>query len=209
MATAARTIEKTRRLEPLETVEVRYPFPDSALPQLWDWLNGKDNKTRKMVADDDAPETLDEFIDSELERTEAGARKFAVWRGDELGGCIWAEEVNIKVQNAVQAHCVFKSDFFGHKTTLPALLQMAQLIFEAGYKKIEMPVFNHNNPIKALLKRAGAHSEGVSRAHTTQDGQPVDVALYAFFDTDFQKLYPDKGDRHGKRETSRTDQSRD
>lgn len=161
-------------MKPDFRIEVKYPFPDASLPQLWSWCEA----FRNRVADDYAPQTIDQFVNLELAREQQGVRKFGVYRDDELGGAIWLAPENDIV---VSAHCVFKREFFGRKTTYPALYQMAEMTFEAGFQKISMQVFEDNDAIKCLLQQIGARREGTLKSHTLRQGSPVDVVLFALF----------------------------
>lgn len=163
-----------RHSQVLQQVEVRFPFPDSALPQLWLWCE----KFRHLVADDYAPKDMEDFVNYELARSEQGGVKYGVYRADEIGGCIWVEPVNYRV---VSAHCVFKKEFFGHQTTLPALTQVADYLFAQGVKKIQMNCFDHNAAIKSLLRKLGTVKEGILRQQTTQNGKPIDILLLALY----------------------------
>lgn len=160
-------------------IEIR-EFPDAALPQLWAWCEA----FRNQVADDYSPKTINEFVDFELAREAARVIKFGVFRDDELGGCIWVEQLSDLV---AEAHCIFKKEFFGHKTTIPALKLMAHMIFETGIQKIKMRTFADNYAIKSLLLNAGAHREGVFKNETKRNGELIDIAMFAFFASDLHE----------------------
>ena len=170
-------------MKPVPHIEIR-EFPDSALPQLWAWCEA----FRNQVADDYSPKTIDKFVEYELERTRAKVLKFGVYRDGELGGCIWVEQLSDLI---AEAHCVFKRDFFGQATTLPALKLMAEMIFETGIKKIKMRTFRDNSAIKSLLLNAGAHQEGILRQETVRNGKLIDILLFAFFDEDLKRQQED------------------
>lgn len=169
-------------------IEIR-EFPDSALPQLWAWCQA----FRHQVADDYSPRTIDEFVEFELARERAKVLKFGIYRDGELGGCIWVEQISDLI---AEAHCIFKKDFFGHRTTIPALRLMAEKIFDTGIQKIKMRTFDDNYAIKSLLLAAGAHREGIFRKETTRGGKSVDIVMFAFFDSDLEPEEKTNGKRN-------------
>jgi RimJ/RimL family protein N-acetyltransferase len=168
------------KTKPSPRVEAVTPFPEQALPLLWHWLEA----FRKNVADDDAPDNLEDFIELELQASERGVVTFGIYRDNELGGCVWFQQLSPRMG---AAHCVFKKDFFGHVTTIPALNSVAGQLFDAGIERITMQVFEHNHAIKSLIKQIGAKEEGTLREFTTQGGRPVNMVLYGLLKDEWEE----------------------
>lgn len=168
------------KTKPSASIVVECPFPDVALPLLWNWIE----EARHQVADDFSPQTPDEFIALERQRAESGeVLSFAIYRDHELGGYV---RVVPTLPMSVEAHCIFKREFYGYQTTLPALNDVARQLFEAGIERLTLPVFAHNTAIRSLLKRGGAVEEGCLRAYTRQNGQPVDVIIFGLLRSDWE-----------------------
>jgi RimJ/RimL family protein N-acetyltransferase len=168
-------ISKTK---PSARIVVECPFPDVALPLLWNWIEA----ARNQVADDFGPRTSAEFIEQERARVGQVAT-FAIYRDHELGGycrVVPTSEITCDV------HCIFSKSFYGYQTTLPALNELARQLFEAGIERITMSTFAHNAAIRALLKRGGAIEEGRLREGTRQDGRPVDVLIFGLLKREWE-----------------------
>lgn len=159
-------------LKPVD-IELISPFPAYAWPRVWDWMA----KFRHRTMDDSGPTTLEEFMQQRQDRDQI-EMSWGVSRDGELGGVVTflpASEI------VGYAHTVFRPDFWGHHITIPALRQVADQIFEAGYSKIAMTPFADNFAIGAVLKKLGAVREGVLKRHTMRNGELVDMALWALF----------------------------
>ena len=158
---------------PSAHIEITYPFPFERFAEVWEWMQ----PFFASVADDFSPVTAEQFLAIEESRKDQVVT-FAIWRDGELGGCVWAYPVSPIL---VDCHCVFKKSFFGHRTTLPALEQVKELLFNEGVEKIQMQVFAHNNAVRSLIRKLGGVEEGRLRAHTRQQGSPIDVIVYGLF----------------------------
>gem|GEM_PF-1272088 len=154
----------------LTMIEARNPFPLESLPDVWEWTLAVPRATR----DDFSPQTLEEFLLNQIERSD-DLYTWGIYRDEEIGGIVWVEQVSPIV---VAAHCLFKKSFYGHRTTIPALNQIAAKLFAAGFEKIQMPTFADNHAIRSLIKKLGGKQEGLLRRHTRRDGQPLDVVIF-------------------------------
>ena len=155
------------------------PFPEYALPRVWTWIED----FRHRVADDFSPKTLAEFMVHWRER-EPFRKTWGVWRGEDLGGLIVFEAWQPGVGTS---HALFKRSFWGRTTTRAALELVYAELFESGVRKVVSFPFRGNNAIIALGKSLGAVTEGVLKAQTLRDGQPVDVIILSLFKEDFEK----------------------
>ena len=148
-------------------IRITSPFPLSAVPRVWTWCQ----EFRARVADDFGPKTLAEFV-TKWENTPQ--RSWAIYRGDELGGMVsfeqWTELVGT-------AHCTFKRSFWGWRTTLPALAQIAGEIFAGGIHKLVFMVYEDNHAIRSLLKQLGAVQEGLIHEATKREGKFVSIVV--------------------------------
>lgn len=157
-------------------IELVSPFPLSELPLAWSWIK----QFRRSVADDFAPQTFNQFLIQERAR-QGQAASYGVVRQGELGGIVW---VDVESPVIARAHCIFKREFWGRNTVLPALNLIADGVFEAGIHKIVMPVFADNRAIRSVCRALGAEQEGYLRQHTLRDGQMVDMVLFGLLATD-------------------------
>ncbi|HEX8186526.1 MAG TPA: GNAT family protein [Blastocatellia bacterium] len=166
--------------KPSPQIEAIAPFPDEALPLLWLWME----EFRTSVADDFSAQTPHEFIAEQRELAQTrGTITYGIYRDLELGGFV---QVIITSPVACQAHCVFKREFFGHQTTVPALNEVARQLFDAGIERITMTPLASNNAIKSLIKAIGAVEEGRLRGATRQNGEPVDLLIFGLLKSDWQ-----------------------
>jgi len=155
------------------------PFPLSAAPRVWLWMND----FRWRVADDFGPQTLEEFVEQCMLRSRT-EQQWAVYRDGEICGFITFEPVN---PVSGQAHCLFRKDFWGRGTTETALRMVAREIFSGGVKKISMTIFSDNKAIKALLLKLGARQEGLLRQQTVRGGKPVDMVVLGLLAEEFEE----------------------
>jgi RimJ/RimL family protein N-acetyltransferase len=147
---------------------------------VWEWIQ----PFRRRVCDDFAPKTRSEFTDVYLQRMEAPhITSWGVWRDGELGGVIWFERVGI----AGIVHVVVKRSFWGAETTGPALSAVATEIFAegSGVRKIGALFFADNHAVRAAVQRFGFQREGLLRAQTLRDGQPVDMEPWGLLKEEF------------------------
>lgn len=161
-------------------IEVRSPFPDSAIPRIWTWIS----EFRNAVADDFAPKTIEEFISDWEARSQGPRVTWGVWRDGELVGLIVVDQISPIL---VTAHCLFAKRAWGHQTTVPAIRQMLDEIFAAGVRKVIGTPFAHNSQMIALMRELGFRREGTLVGHTIQHGKPVDMAAFGLFADDYLK----------------------
>ncbi len=152
------------------TVSIESPFPVYALPRVWAWAE----ESRRQVADDFAPKSLDEFLAHWDSQALAGQRSWAVRRDGELGGVVTSTRFN---PVAADAHCIFKRSFWGYATTGEALRQVFEEMFEEGVLKIATVAFSDNAAIIGLTGRLGFRREGTLERQTLRDGKLVDQVI--------------------------------
>ena len=169
------------KTSPSAKIEAVTPFPYDELDKLWEWIEA----ARKAVADDFSPTTPIEFLVDESNLPENVAT-FGILREGELGGYVKAVQTSPIV---VEAHCVFKQEFYGSATTIPALSLIAGQLFDCGIERITMPVYAHNFAIKSLIKKLGGVEEGRLRNYTKQNSQPVDLLIFGLLKADFEKIF--------------------
>lgn len=126
--------------------------------------------------DDYGPQTLEAWVEGCLQRRAAGIQTFGVVRGDLLGGMV---EVQMWNPIHASAHCLFKRDFWGSNTTIPALVDVASALFAVGVDRLTLQPFSDNLAMISLLKRLGAVEEGRMTKATRRLGAPVDLMVFA------------------------------
>jgi len=157
-------------------IETIRPFPLSAVPRVWNWMQS----LRTKLCDDYAPQSLDEFL-AHWERQTCDT--WGVLRDGELGGYVSFEKLTPVVGTA---HILFKRSFWGFRTTIPALeLVYAQAFERSGVSKILSLVFRDNHAIRALARHVGAREEGIFRNHTMRNGKPVDMVAIGLLKGEF------------------------
>jgi RimJ/RimL family protein N-acetyltransferase len=160
-------------------IEVISPFPQQSLPRVWQWIES----FRNRVVDDYSPQTLDAFVRKSIE-DQGTLQTWAVYRDGELGGMVsfekWTEHLGT-------AHCLFKREMWGRKTTRPALEQILQQIFAGSTRKLCMNVFSDNQAIIALVKELGAVTEAHYSEHTKRNGKLVAMTGLALFKKGFEQ----------------------
>lgn len=161
-------------------VHVESPFPEAALPRLWGWMEA----FRDRVADDFAPQTLEEFLDDWAERS-GGWKSWGVWLGEDLGGLVTYEPW--PTGGVGVSHALFKKSFWGRAITRAALTLVYEELFANGTRKILGFPFRGNNAIIDLGKSLGAKTEGVLRQQTLKGGQPADLVVLGLLKEDFEK----------------------
>jgi len=158
-------------------IEVVTPFPDHAVPRVWSWIQ----TFRDRVADDFAPATLEQFVAEWIER--AGERRWAVYRDGELGGMVSFQEWS---PICGTSHILFKREFWGTGTSVPAIRRIYDGLFQGGIEKILLYAFRDNDTIRSLAKgRLGAQTEGVLRNQTRRGGRLVDMVALGITKEDF------------------------
>jgi RimJ/RimL family protein N-acetyltransferase len=159
------------------SVQVNSPFPSSAWPRVWSWLQD----FRARVVDDYAPATLEDFV----ERQTAGPmRTWGVRKDGELCGVVWFEE---RSPVTGQSQAVFRKDYWGPETAGAGLRAVYAEIFAGGARKITSLVFRDNNAILSTLAALGARREGVLRKHTMRGGKLVDAVMTGLLKEDFER----------------------
>lgn len=165
-------------------IEIKRPFNGRDWFDVWHWIEAADQWER--LADDNVPRELRAFCQMQEELDSVGARtSWGVWRDDILGGIVSLEPDPLRPWIA-HCHCLFRKEFWGRRTTIPALRAVAQEVFDAGIERIEMRVFADNRAIRALIPYIGGIEEGLMRAQARRHGQDVDMAIFGMTRKDFE-----------------------
>lgn len=151
-------------------IELVSPFPVYHVPRIWGWVQ----TFRDKVADDYAPKTIHDFVEDFRRKELNGQRSWAVIRDGEMGGVIQSEAISPGVRSI---HAMFKREFWGHATTLPALRQACDQIFANDVRKLVALIFVDNGASINIAMSLGGVREGTLRAETIRNGEPVDVAI--------------------------------
>jgi RimJ/RimL family protein N-acetyltransferase len=175
-------------------IEVVSPFPEFAVPRVWDWIE----TFRQKVCDDYSPATREAFVGQTLAQLASGVRSWAIYRDGDLGGMVTYQAWNPKVGTA---HVVFKRSFWGRETTETALRAIAGEIFSSGAEKITAYFFEDNHALRGLLKRFGAKREGWFEAQTVRGGKPIAIEAVGLFK---EKFYA-SADHSGGNRSGRVD----
>jgi RimJ/RimL family protein N-acetyltransferase len=162
-------------------VNVVEPYPVYALPRLWQWAE----ESRRQVADESSPKTLDDFVQFWERLAQSGQRSWGVWRDSELGGAIWSTRFSPVVADS---HCIFKRAFWGSGTTAEALRLAYAEIFESGVQKINIVCFSDNHSLLGLVRKLGFEREGTLRKSALRDGELVDQAVIGLTKERFAEL---------------------
>lgn len=152
----------------LRELRLESPFPAYAVPRAWVWIE----EFRHRVADDFAPNTLDEFIAQWRAGAAVGTKSWAVIRDDEIGGVITARRLSPIVADA---HCIFARRFWGRETTLASLRLVFDELYRDGVEKIISLVFKDNHGVIGIIKALGGTVEGRLARHTLRGGKRVDM----------------------------------
>lgn len=163
----------------LHNVIVSSPFPVFHLPRVWVWTQ----EFRSRVADDFGPQSLDELMAQYQARIAAGLQSWSVHRDGELGGIVTFEPTS-PVCGA--AHCIFKKSFWGHETTVEAMRQVFEQVFDSGIEKILSLAFADNVQLLYAVRLLGFQKEGVLRKQTLRGGELVDMMALGCTREDFQ-----------------------
>lgn len=151
-------------------VTVESPFPQHARPRVWTWIGD----SRRFVADDFAPATLDDFIEFWERREHAGEQNWAVYRDGELGGLITSARFNPVLADF---HALFKKSFWGHGLGVEAFRLVLSEIFGAGVQKVSSACFSDNHAVLGLVAKVGFDREGLLKRNTMRDGKLVDQVM--------------------------------
>jgi RimJ/RimL family protein N-acetyltransferase len=165
-------------------VKVAAPFPVHALPRLWQWAED----SRRQVADEFAPKTLDQFVEDWERATHGGQWSWGVWRDGDLGGAIWSRRLSPVMADS---HCIFKRAFWGSGTTAEALrLAYADIFADDQVQKIAIVCFADNHALLGLVRKLGFEREGILRKSTLREGKLVDQAVIGLTKERFMELNP-------------------
>ena len=154
-------------------VEIESPFPEFAVPRIWDWVQ----TFRSKVCDDYSPSTREALVEHTLAQLRV-YRSWAVLRDGDIGGIVLWQPYN-PVNGAI--HVIFKRAFWGRATTETALQMVFREIFESGVNKISASFYEDNHALRALAKALGAKREGWFEAQTIRNGKPVAMDAVAIF----------------------------
>ena len=171
-------------------IEVKRPFPKDEWFSVWNWIEQADMWA--ALADDNVPRDIDGFC--ALQEAMEGVRQcWGVWRDGILGGVVSMEPDPLRPWIA-HCHCLFRKEFWGRKTTIPALRLVAEEIFSAGIERIEMRVFESNRAIRALIPLLGGREEGTLRHQTQSAGKPIDMVVFGLSADEFTATREGKSD---------------
>jgi RimJ/RimL family protein N-acetyltransferase len=139
-------------------VQLVSPFPAHAWPRVWTWLE----PFRRRVVDDLDPATLQAYVEqqSALARL-PGYRSWGVKRDGELGGLIALLQPRGVDDPSAIAHLVFRKEFFGFATAVPAIRAAFGEAFAGGVQLIRGEIFADNAAIRSLVLEVGARLYGV------------------------------------------------
>ncbi len=188
--TSIAPITKRRRERPVLIGKVKLvaPYPSEAYFRLYTW--SKDVWSR--ISDDVTPTDPAEYVawQEAVDRAE-NVLTWGVMRGPELGGFIrfildpahpWMGE----------GHSLFKRDFWGRETTVPALVGVCRELFnDRGIKKLNMTTFPSNHAMKGLLKSIGARQEGEIRRVYQQGGKLVSAVIHGLIPEEMEEALRD------------------
>lgn len=143
-------------------VELVSPFPPHAWPRVWTWLA----PFRRRVHDDLDPQTLQAYVEQQLALQKLpNYRSWGVTRdtgnGAELGGLIALLQPRGVDDPSAIAHLVFRKEFFGFATAVPAIRSAFGEAFAGGIQLIRGEIFDDNASIRSLVLEVGARLYGV------------------------------------------------
>lgn len=163
-------------------IETHSPFPPVSFYDLFDWSQA----VWQAVASDDSPTERAEFIEAQEKAAQSeGVKTWGVYRDGELGGYVRFERFPAQPWTGA-AHCIFKKDFFGRKTTLPALQMIAREIFGSGVQRIGLHCFVDNSSMRALIVKLGGRFEGELTKQVMRGGELVSMAVYGLTSEDLE-----------------------
>ncbi len=139
------------------SLEILEPFPERAWPRVWVWAQ----PFRRQVLDDFGPQTLEEYVEQQLEAEQSpNRRSYGISFEGELGGLV---TIDLRVPNDPTgcSHILLKRSFFGPKIAEPGVREIYRRVFESGVKLIRSEVFSDNNAIRSFAKRLGAVEYGL------------------------------------------------
>ena len=160
-------------------IRVESPFPFEALPRVYRWYQ----TFREKIADDFAPKTLDEFIQSQLMKWDQ-QQSWAIYGDGELGGLITFERINPWLGTAT---ILLKPDFHGRGIAVKAAtVAIGEMFQQPGIGKVDFFLLAGNKAIGSLLITIGAKREGTLESHTLREGKPADLWVYGLTKQHFE-----------------------
>lgn len=172
-------------------IRVAAPFPNLELPALFCWSE----RIKASIWDDTIPNTLDEWMDTMLDRLASpNVLTFGLYKDDRLGGYFEAvasmgsdgREIEDALKYIAQAQVIFKKEFWGLRYTRPAVNLALAEVFKTGIETVFFPVFAHNRPLRELFWKVGARALG-SINPRLQNGSPIETEMYALTATEWRK----------------------
>jgi len=161
-------------------LHVESPFPFSALPRVWGWIE----PFREKLSNDWSPKTLKEFLAMKSPGWDR-KRTWAVYGDGELGGLIEFEKLDPWLGTA---HFLLKTEFQGRGLAVAAARIAASDIFaHEGVGKLTFFPLAGSSAIGSLLIHLGAKREGTLEGHTLCGGKPADLWLYGLTKEAFQR----------------------
>jgi RimJ/RimL family protein N-acetyltransferase len=154
---------------------ISQPFPEALLPEAWGWLQ----QFPRANFDDFGPRSCEEFLVEMRRRRESGERSWAVRSEGRAVGLVGYAQL---APHSGTFHGVcFDRSVHGTGLTRAAIEAILEQVFAEGTRKVMAGYFSDNHRVHTFFKRLGAQSEGLLRAQTYRQGQPVDMRLVAFF----------------------------
>jgi len=150
------------------------PFPASAYPQLWKWVN----ESPECNMDDYSPRDYDSFVSTMTARA-AYERSWGVEADGSLCGII--NYCPTTPHGGIFHGICFTNYVCGTPVTETAVRQVIEQLFDEGVEKISAMFFADNARVRKFLTRLGAEYEGYLRTHTIRYGKPIDMMLLAIF----------------------------
>jgi len=155
----------------MSDVRIEEPFPLHRLPEAYDWSR----RYWRHVAHDGIPKNFDEwFVMHATALFDPCVRSWGVWRGDELGGFLWA----VIDRWIARPHCIFKRTFWGYETTLASIRLGIDQVFRDGVTKIEMWCYEDNARAMALYRALGCVQEGCLSRQVRRDGEYTSMNIW-------------------------------
>lgn len=148
---------------------------------MWRWIG----EFKHRMADDSFPETLDAFIDRWDSFEKAGRKSWGIRKAGEFGGVAVSNVTGMVTRDI---HCIFRKDFWGRETTLPALTLIFEEMFSGGTEKLSTMAFADNNSMAWLMRAMGATKEGLLKNQTRRGGKLVDMVMLGLEKERFYEL---------------------
>lgn len=153
------------------SVTVRPGFPIELLHKLWQWCNSP----RSASFDDFGAEDALEFC-SQMVRRMRIEQHFAVYVDGDLAGCIGLFR-NSQLLATFHGICIAPR-FRRQGVAIQAIEEVILQAAGDGIRKLEATFFADNDPVRTLFEQLGFEREGLRRAVTRRNGQPLDMLCY-------------------------------